>query len=803
MTKCFHCGLPASPEFRATVNNTPRDFCCVGCQAVTQAIYAGGLSAFYEYRDTLNPKAETQETSFAAYDLPEVQEEFVHKLNENQLETQLNIGGITCAACAWLIENHLQRLEGIDTVSVNVSSHRCRIVWQNSTLQLSEIFSNLAKIGYQPSPASMGANQAFRKNESRLALMRLGVAGVGMMQVGMVAVALHAGDIQGIDDHWKQFLRWVSLIFATPVMLFSARPFFSSAYRSLKMRHLNMDVPVSIALILAFTASIWATVRGVGEVYFDSVSMFTFFLLLGRFLEMRARHVGAFESEQLSELLPRTAEKLVAEQRQMVPIKSLKEGDVLWIRPGSVIPCDGAVLNGESTVDESMLTGESLGVAKSAGSYVSAGTVNGEQALTVQVEKLGQQTNLATIERLVDQASTQKPSYVAFADKIAGKFVAAVLLISIVVFSAWLWIDASQAVWVVLSVLVVTCPCALSLATPAALTAGTNFLRKKGLLIRAGHVLETLPKINELVFDKTGTLTLGKLKLAEVRVLSKKHSIESVKQTIAALEAHSAHPIANAFKHVEVPESAQGVEVSTAMGVQGRLHNQMFRFGKLAFIQELSPVFAALRYPGEGLWQVLATKDELVAWVRLNDAPRKNIPALLHDMHTRGVGVSILSGDRKNNVEQFAQEHNISNLKYEALPEDKLAYIERAQQNNKCVVMVGDGINDVPVLSRADIAIAMGEATQLARAKSDCVLLNDDLRVISDAVKVSEKVKRIIRQNLAWAIGYNLIALPAAALGFIPPYLAAIGMSLSSLVVVLNALRLNFKRSNKSERVTS
>ena len=792
--ECYHCGLPSAEEFSAEVNGVAQPFCCIGCQAVAQAINDGGLSDFYAYRDKKNSKAQEESVSYAPYDLDDIQEEFTEDFGDTLREARLNIGGISCAACAWLIEHHLKSQQGVNSVSVNVSTHQCRVVWDKSQAKLSDLFKALSSIGYRPAPAIASEGQEHRKQEYKTSLLRLGVAGLGMMQVGMVAVALHAGDIQGISDHWQQFLRWVSLLFATPVLLYSAKPFFVSAMRAIRLRHLNMDVPVSIALLLAYIASVWATISGTGEVYFDSVSMFTFFLLLGRFLEMRARHSSAFETENLTQLLPFSVEKIVGDSRELVPIKSLKRGDKVWVGPGDVLPCDGVVEMGESTVDESLITGESVGLIKRPGDNVLAGTINGDIALTVLVDKTGKETGIAAVERLVNQAALEKPFFVTIADRIASKFVALVLLISVVVGGYWFLKEPSQAIWIVLSVLVVTCPCALSLATPAALTAGTNRLRKMGLLIRAKHVIEVLPLVTHVIFDKTGTLTQGRLQIASTKAMAEVDQ-NDVLEIISAMEQHSAHPIAKAFEDISFSHSAEQVKVTPGAGIEGVVKGVAYRFGTLEFIaswETSNASFEDVVYPGDGLWQLLATKDELIAWVLLEDKPRDDLHHLFAKLSERAISVSILSGDRVENVRAFANQYHIENYRGAMLPEDKLKHISELQKQGHKVLMVGDGINDVPVLSGADVSIAMGSATQLAQTNADSVLLSEKLVSLAQVISLSTKVKKTIRQNLWWALGYNGLALPAAAMGWIPPYLAAIGMSLSSLVVVVNALRLGY-----------
>ena len=460
-------------------------------------------------------KKRWQRISFAAYDLPEVQEEFVHTLENGHLQVELLVEGITCAACSWLIEHHLQRISGVSAVRVNVTTHRCWLSWDNSQVALSKLLIALLEIGYRSRPAGDEEIRALRKRENSRALQRLGVAGIGMMQAGMLAIALYAGAFEGIEQQWQQLLRWVSLVVATPVVLFAAAPFFQAAWRSLKSLHLVMDVPVSLAIGGAYLASVWATISGSGEVYFDSVSMFTFFLLVGRYLEMRVRHRNEQRMEGLGQLLPPVARRVDGDGEQSVPVKALQPQDFVKVGPGDIIPCDGLVVDGHSNVVEAVLTGEQSPVEKGRGDIVSAGTVNSENPLLIEVQAAGKNTRLSAILQLVARAQLEKPRQLALADRLAGYFVGFVLVVSAVV--SWYWYQQApeKALWVTLSVLVVTCPCALSLATPTALAVATHGLRQRGLLVSRGHVMDGLLKIKRVVFDKTGTLTTGQMSVVQ------------------------------------------------------------------------------------------------------------------------------------------------------------------------------------------------------------------------------------------------------------------------------------------------
>lgn len=781
---CFHCGLPADVAIRAQLNGETRIFCCGGCQAVAEVIVGGGLGDFYGHREGHNTKPQAR-ADFAAFDMASVQEDFVHQYDEQHKQADLYLSGISCAACVWLIEKHLQRLAGVQAVRVNAGTYRASVVFNPSIILLSNIMRALANIGFEPQPLVGQAEQEHWLKEQREYLLRLGVAGIGMMQVGMVAVALHAGDIQGMESHWVPVLRWVTMLLTLPVLLYSAQPFFAAAIRALRVRRFVMDISVSIALLLAFSASTYATFTDSGEVYFDSVCMFTFFLLLGRYLEKRARYQNFKASAQFSALLPLTVERWQDGGTVQVPLKHISPGEQLQVRPGEVFPCDGLVTDGCSEADEALLTGESTPVAKAPGDRVLAGTHNGSTALRIMVTATGLDTEFATIEKLVQQAEFSRPRQVALADQIAAKFGSSVLALAAVTGAVWYTIDPAKALWVSLSVLVVTCPCALSLATPTVLTAAINRLRAYGVLVTNGEVLETLNRLDSVVMDKTGTLTNGALHVEEVRCLDEAISQQDVLAIAAALEAGSSHPIAKAFESYLDHRTASRRAAQIGAGVSAYVEGRCYRLGSPGYAYPLQSYV----YPSSGLWLLLADDRQALAWLRLREQVRPTARACIDGFKSLGIRTALLSGDRGENVQQVAQALAVDDWRGEMLPGDKLEYVRSLQTQGRTVLMVGDGINDLPVLSGADVSCAMGSATQLAQTKADCVLLGEDLTQLPRALKLARAVKRTIVQNLAWAFAYNIIALPLAVAGLVPPWLAALGMSASSLVVVLNALR--------------
>lgn len=782
---CFHCGLPALPHLSAEIDGQPQAFCCLGCQAVAQAIAGRGLGDFYRHRERLGTRPQAAVARFDAYDLPAVQEDFVERHPDGSVTANLSVGGIGCAACVWLIEKHLGAVPGVVQVQANASSHRARIRFHRERLKVSELFKMLHTIGFVPEPLTGRTEQDLWQQDQRDYLLRMAVAGIGMMQAGMVAVALHAGDLQGMDPHWEGLLRWVNLLFTLPIMLYSAKPFFTGALRALRLGHLVNDVSISLALILAFSASVYATLTRSGDVYFDSVAMFAFFLLLGRYLEKRARYENFQSNARFQQLLPGTV-NLVGEDGAVAvfPLKHLTPGRQVWVSPGTVFPCDGEVLDGLSEADESLLTGEAAPCAKRPGDRVHAGTYNGATPLKVLVQAMGQGTRLAAIEQLVQEAEQQRPRQVALADFIAARFVGAVLTLAALTGVAWYWLDPSRAFWIALSVLVVSCPCALSLATPTVLTVAIGRLRQMGVLVTGGQVFDVLHSVTRVVFDKTGTLTDGALQLVETRALGNL-TPEEIHQVAAALEQGSSHPIGRAFAHISFVENMQQRASEAGAGVSGVCNGMTYRLGIPSYAWPNSP----LAYPSSGLWLLLADDRQPLGWIRLEDRLREGSRDCVAQLRTLGCEPVLLSGDRPENVAAVAGTLGIQEWRGSLLPADKLSHVRALQSQGHRVLMVGDGINDLPVLSGADVSCAMGSATRLAQTKADCVLLGEDLLQIPAALPLARRVRGTIKQNLTWALVYNLSAIPLAAAGWVPPWLAAIGMSASSVVVVVNSLR--------------
>lgn len=806
---CFHCGLPVPPDVRFPVKYREVDqpTCCAGCQAVAVTIIQSGLSDYYQHRTEGARQAEPVPLELLEqiklYDSDELQRSFVRFEAENLREASLMLEGITCAACVWLNEQHIRQLPGIVSVDINYSNHRARVRWDNSRVQLSAILEAVSAIGYRAHPYDAERQEALNQKERKQAINRLWAAGLSMMQVMMYAVPIYLAPDGEISPDFLWLLHWSSFILTLPVVLYSAVPFYRATWRDLKTRRVGMDTPVTIGILTAFLSSFWALINKVEHgVYFDSVSMFVFLLLGGRYLEGIARRKAGEATESLVKLIPAFAHRLsgwpASRQSEETTVTQLRPGDVILIKPGETIPADGVVLDGHSASNEALLTGESRPVSKEAGSAVIAGSVNAASPLVVRVDQTGQDTRLAGIVRLLDQALAEKPRLAVIADRFASWFVALLLLAAAGTYIGWHYIEPDRALWIMVAVLVISCPCALSLATPAALTAASGHLAALGVLTTRGHALETLPKINDVVFDKTGTLTHGDMRLLDSWTAPGRDAAAAL-ATAAALEQGSEHPVARALLAAagDGPyQAADALRNHPGQGVTGQLEGRAWRIGSPEFIaaQLGDCPLPAADWHGDKTLIALADETELVALFAIGDAVRADAAPLLRQLKQRGLRVHLLSGDGAGAVASLARQLDIDAHIARAAPEDKLAYVGRLQAAGKRVLMVGDGINDAPVLAKADVSIAMGGGTDVARASGDMVLIGDRLGLIASAFELSRKTLSVIRQNLWWAAAYNIVALPLAIAGHVTPWIASLGMASSSLIVVGNALRLVKRR---------
>ncbi|MBV2129726.1 heavy metal translocating P-type ATPase [Arsukibacterium indicum] len=794
---CFHCLEPVitGERFQLTINGKPELFCCAGCQAVAQTIIASGLDDYYKFRTEAAAKAELIPTELRAslqqYDSADVLAD-ISQQHQNGAELELAISGMSCAACAWLIEKHLNKHPAVNKISINSSTQRALLNWQPEQLALSEVLLQINQLGYQASPFVADQMEHQFKAELNRFLKRLAVSGIMTMQVMMLAFALYFGEYSGIDESHHGYLRWISMLLTLPVVLYAALPFVNSAWRSIKARQMNMDVPVSLAIYYTFFASAYATVMQTGDVYFESVCMFTFLLQLGKFFEYRARAQARDATSNLLKIMPVSATLLQNDQQQAVSARRLVAGDIILVKPGETLPADGMVLSGSSTVDESMLTGEYTAISRQQGDMVLAGSINHDGLLTISVSSTLVHSRLGQIIQLQQQTLHNKPRLVEKTDQLARYFVERLLLIAAATFALWyFWLDADRAFWVTLSVLVATCPCALSLATPTAITCALSRLNRLGILVKNSQALETLPELTHIIFDKTGTLTEGRFSIVNIQrfqpVSSRQITDNELLNVVANLEQHSEHPIARAFvSHLKQNLAISQVTISIGQGISGIWQDQQLRVGSAEFCQINNP-----EQIGAANANVFVTIDQqLVAAFTLADNLRPHALTLIRNLQQQGYRLGMLTGDSSGQAAELAADLNLDFMQQGCSPADKVAAITALVNDGHKVLMLGDGINDSPGFNAAHISVAVDSGTDLSKNQADVVLLKPDISLLAFLLAAGKQASGIIRQNLLWAVGYNLLIIPLAVAGLVSPYIAVLGMSFSSLLVVSNSLRL-------------
>lgn len=786
---CYHCGLP-NPDRPLTLPLAGKElsFCCIGCRTAAQTILDAGLGEYYRfYQPDQHPvesitAGNTELDTLTLYDRPDIQQDFVTSDNDEK-QCILAVEGISCSACTWLIEKRLQQLPGVRQATVNASTHRLSLTWAPDQQPLSGIFQALYLIGYRARPFLPDEEEDIRQRTQRKYILRLGIAGIGMMQAMMNAVALYSGTITEQHEIW---LWWTSFFLTVPVIAISAWPFFTSAWNSLKSKHMSMDVSVSLAILSAFGASCYATVTGHGEVYYESVNMFTFFLVLSRFLEFRARTQAARDGNAAQNLIAQTCHKVINNDVTEIPVRDMCDGDVIRLMPGETSPFDGTIVAGQSQFDESSFTGEFRPVTKNTGDPVSAGTINQYQRVDVRINRDRQSFNLLT--NLIERGSAEKSRLARLIDQGARQFIWSTLIIAALIGLVWLWYDPDRAFWIVISVLVVTCPCALSLATPTALAQATLTLKTKGFVITRGYVLERLSQLTDIAFDKTGTLTEGRFSVHNITLtepcLRRGLSDSDILALCAALEADSEHPIASAFKNI-APNT-----LSLSLSAPENLPGYGVRATSPEGEWQLSRADSQSNETDAATCLELSLNRECFARLELTDQLRPMVPKLFESLSAANINRHVLTGDSSRSLAPQLTQYGLNGqFVSHCTPEDKVSWVSGFGEKDRLAV-VGDGLNDAPLLASAHLSIAMLDATDLTKAHADVLMLTQDLQVLATAISVARKTRRIIRQNLSWALIYNAIALPLAALGLVSPWQAAIGMSLSSLIVVGNAMRL-------------
>ncbi|MBS0336830.1 MAG: heavy metal translocating P-type ATPase [Proteobacteria bacterium] len=796
---CFHCGLPVpqAGAFRVTVLGRPREMCCAGCEAVARTIVDAGFESYYETRDS------AQEGGLRPADLPPpeiyddplAQAQFVAPVGEHGREALLMLEGIRCSACVWLNERYLRQLPGVSAISINYATRRAQVTWDSRVIKLGQIISAVRSLGYDAYPFEPTRQLARDEKERRSSLWRLFVAGFGAMQVMMYAFPRYIDDAGTLSAEAEQVMRWASLVLTLPVILFACGPFFSSARADLRARRLGIDVPVSLGILAGFAASAWATLSGGGEVYFDSITMLVFLLLASRSMELSARRAATARLDHLARWMPSFATRLRSGdgEAERIAAHELRPGDRVLVAPGETVPADGLVVAGSSSADESLLTGESRAVEKGAGAQLIGGSVNIAQPLEMQVTRAGMETQAAAIGRLIERAAAGKPRLVESADRIAHVLTWVVLAAAGATLLGWALVEPSRAFWASVAVLMVTCPCALGLAAPIALTSATAALARRGIVLTRAQAVESMVGLTDVVLDKTGTLTEGKPGLAHFDALGKM-AYEDCLALAQALESGSRHPVAGAL--LALPRAAQPRQPRhlthfPGSGIEATIDGMRTRVGTLQFVREMAGELPGL--PDARAHQspvFLGTDEGWLARFLFEDRLRPEASGLVEGLRASGLQVHLLSGDDPGVVREVAGVLGLASCQGGVSPQDKHDYVKRLQAQGRRVCVIGDGLNDAPVLAQADVSIAMGQGAALAQQQADLVLLSGKLHGVLEAGRISRSAMAAIRQNFAWALAYNCVALPAAALGLIGPWEAAIGMAASSFVVVLNSARL-------------
>ena len=801
-----------------------RSFCCNGCKSVCEAIHAAGLEGFYQRTpegEVLGPPPEPPK-ELALYDIDEVQEEFVDSLGDTR-EINLLVEGIHCAACVWLIENSLKALPGVGEARVNLTGRRLRLKWDNSRLKLSQALRRLGEIGYAAVPFDPEVAEGSLQRANRRLLYRLAVAAFGMMNLMWISIALYSGADQG---EFRGLFHWIGFAIATPVLLYSGWPFYRGAWLGVRARSLTMDLPIAIGVSITYGYSLYVTISGsrIGEVYWDTVVNFLFVILVGRFLESISKRQAVASTQRLLDLQPKVATVLRDGDEVLLPIRAVRAGETVLVRPGEKVPVDGVILQGESQLDEAMLTGEAAPVAKQGGDRVAAGTLNGAGALRVQVEGLLRDTALGRIIALVEEAQASKAPIQCTADRIVPWFVVVTLTLGLVTFLFWVGTDFEVALMAATAVLIITCPCAFGMATPMAIAVASGLGARHGILVKTGAVLESLSSIDHFVFDKTGTLTEGRPAVTAIasgdgiwrsgELLDPNSDLAGHLASLAALERFSEHPVALAVLHLCRDQAVEFRHLAVAdtlsrpgQGIRGRVGGQSLIAGTAEWLiaQGVDPWAGPLAVAE----QAFQTSGATLIHVALNgraalvlavqDRLRFNAAEVVAGLKAQGIHVTLLTGDRLATAERIAAALGGVEVIAEVLPEAKDRVIADLQHHGHRVAMVGDGVNDAPALVRADVGIAMGSGTDVSIASADIVLMQADLARVPQAAALSRRTLNTIRQNIGISIAYNLIMVPLAMAALVTPLVAAVSMPLSSLAVIGNSARIRklFQKPNQ------
>ncbi len=808
---CYHCHnpIPKNVDVYTNVQGENRFFCCSGCQTVSELISEMGKDYFYDLRgsSTLEPISAYKSEDPENIDSELTYNEFVTGSDKTNSEVYINITNIHCSACVWLNEKILSETEGIKKVRINFSTGRANIVWDDTKLKLSKIFLIIQSIGYIPKLYAPWKKEKANNNFANDLLIRMVVAAFSFGSIMAFTVSLYAGYFSGIDPGFKRLFHFYSWLLATPVYVYSGVPFFRGAYYGLKNKTLNMDFLLILGISLAYFYSIYVTLTDIGEVYFDSVCMIFFFVLLGKYLEAVSRNIANRKINSLLSKLPELCTVIDNGVEKKVSASQVKKDDLILVKAGERLSVDGILESEIAYVDESFLTGESKPVSKKKGEKVFAGSLSVNSGIYLKVLNSSQNSTLTLLQKMIENALLEKPAIQRKTDRIATKFISVVLFTSFSSFVGWMFYSANFEFSLIsaIAVLIVACPCALGLAIPSTLVINNIINSEKGIVLKNLDIIEPLSKLDTLIFDKTGTLTEGNLKIIEE---SLEHSTFT-KNLLYALEKKSSHPIAKSivssfqekddFSKQEADYKVIEINEVHGYGVIGIIEHKQIKYnvcvGNLDFIlkntNKTDHVLANTnKLDKAGTYLYVNINHHYVGYVLLSDTPRVGMKEEIRKLKNIVKDIRLLSGDDSKNVSRIAKELGIENYQGELKPNEKLNVLTELQEKNKIVVMVGDGINDAGILAKSNVGISLELASDISIDKSDIILMKNDLKGVRFAIEYAKLTNRTIKQNIGISLLYNSIMLPLAAFGLMLPVYCAFFMTLSSLTVVANSFLL-------------
>jgi len=804
---CVHCGLPTNRKEAVydTYDGEEKVFCCNGCKGVYRLIMESGFGDFYEKREWASPGVPQ-----GVFDEDSVWEEGVEpEISEDGFaEETFYIEGIRCASCVWLNEKVLARTPGIRSARVNYATHRASVRWDPSKITAAGIMKRIRSIGYLARPYTPGETESGYEREKRDLLIRFGTAGVLSMNLMLYSVALYAGYFQGMEESYRTVMHYIAWALATPVFFYSGMPFIRGAVRSVLNLAPGMDFLIAMGAGAAYFYSAVMTVTG-GEVYFDTASMIITLILLGRLFEAWAKGRASEAISKLAALQAREARVLRGEKRVMVPLKDVKPGDIVEVKPGEKVPADGVVREGTSSVNEAFITGEPASVSKGPGDRVTGATMNAEGLFRFEVTAASGESVLSRIIRMVEDAQAERAPIQRLADRISVVFVPAVLVVAVLTFTYWYALGSagfSGSLVNSVTVLVIACPCALGLATPVAVMVGTGVAASRGVLIKGGDVFERLSGADTVMFDKTGTLTMGRMAATDI-VRADGVSQEYLLRLAASVESGSEHHIAKAIlKRAEdaaiEAKPCEGFRAVPGRGAECSVDGERVLVGSGEYMREsgigipdgLRDVSARLAARGMTVVYVSHGPRALGA-IGVSDEIRPNSVDAVKALSDMGIKSFMLTGDSGDAAAAVAGSVRVDGFRAGLSPAEKAEEVAAKRPEGGSVVMVGDGVNDAPALAAADVGIAVGRGTDVAIESAHVALMRDDMMDVAYAIRLARRGMGIIRQNLFWAFFYNLLALPLAAAGLLTPIVAAAAMAVSSVSVVANSLRVRKVRA--------